>query len=409
MERTILHCDMNNFYASVECLHRPELRGLPVAVCGQTEERHGIVLAKNYEAKAYGVITGEAVWQAQRKCPSLVLINPHYDEYLRFSTLARDIYSRFTDIIEPLGLDECWLDVTGSRLLFGTGDEIAWKIKESIKSELHITASVGVSFNKVFAKLGSDMKKPDAVTVIPYDRFRDIIWHLPAGDMLGVGRASARKLQSMGINTIGQLATYPRNMLAKIFGKCGDDMWRFANGLDNSKVVPRNLYELDKSAGHGITTLQDLINAEEVWPIMLELSQNIGHRLLISGKKATGVAISIRDNTLQTKQWQCKLSHPSRSPYYIAKEAYNLFKNRYTWEHPIRSLTVRAINLVSQEDSYQLDLFINPDDIDIQESIDETVDALRTRYGSRIVRNATCLNSPKMPATDVLSRRITQK
>lgn len=221
MERTILHCDMNNFYASVECMLNPKLKGHPVAVCGSTEERHGIVLAKNYEAKAYGVQTGEVVWQAKQKCKDLIVVNPHYLEYIKYSRLAREIYSRFTDLIEPFGMDECWLDVSGSTDLFGTGEKIAEKIKETIKFELGLTISVGVSFNKIFAKLGSDMKKPDAITVIKKDTFKKKIWNLPASDMLGVGRATKKKLDNYGIYTIGDLAQTSPNLLQTTLGKNG--------------------------------------------------------------------------------------------------------------------------------------------------------------------------------------------
>lgn len=198
MDRSILHCDMNNFYASVECHLNPAFAAHPIAVCGETEERHGIVLAKNYLAKGFGIITGEAVWQAKQKCPGLIIVPPHYEEYVKVSRAARQIYYDYTDMIEPMGLDECWLDVTGSRRYYGTGEQIAHEIRERIKGELGVTVSVGVSFNKVFAKLGSDMKKPDAVTIITPEHFREQIWHLPASDLLGVGRATAKKLHALG-------------------------------------------------------------------------------------------------------------------------------------------------------------------------------------------------------------------
>ncbi|MBQ3508112.1 MAG: DNA polymerase IV [Clostridia bacterium] len=406
MNRCILHCDMNNFYASVECMMNPSLRGHPVAVCGETEDRHGIVLAKNYEAKAYGIITGEPVVQAKQKCPTLVTVPPHYEIYLEFSRRAKEIYDSFTDLVEPFGLDECWLDVTGSRRLFGSEEEIAHTIRNKIKSELGITVSVGVSFNKVFAKLGSDIKKPDAVTVIPAESFREVIWHLPASDLLGVGRATAKKLAPLGIHTIGDLARYPRECLRSKLGKCGEDLWRFANGLDLSKVVPRDPEALDKTAGHGITTLRDLVCEEEVWPVMLELSQDVGHRLFVCGKRATGVAISVRDNRLVTRQWQCRLPFPTQSPSSIAKEAYALFCRSYGWRHPIRSVTVRAIGLMSADTPYQLDLFTDTAKIERQERLDSTVEALRKKYGERIIRNAVLLNNPKMPGEDVLHRLV---
>lgn len=406
MNRCILHCDMNNFYASVECMLNPHLRGHPVAVCGETEERHGIVLAKNYEAKSFGVTTGEAVWQAKKKCPGLITVPPHFEEYLRISAQARQIYGRYTDQIEPMGLDECWLDVTGSRRFFGEGEDLAFAIKDSIKRELGVTASVGVSFNKVFAKLGSDMKKPDAVTVIPSDRFRELIWGLPASDLLGVGRATAKKLLALGVFTIGDLARYPCERLRVKFGKCGEDLWRFANGLDRSRVVTRGLNDLDKTAGHGITTLRDLVDNEEVWGIMLALTQDIGHRLYVSERKATGVAISVRDCALMSRGWQCQLPYPTRSPFVLAKEAHALFVRSYSWEKPIRSLSVRAISLVPDGTSYQIDFFTDAHAIERQEIVDRTVEEIRAKHGAASIRNAVLLCNPKMPGSDVLKRNV---
>ena len=263
MDRVILHVDMNNFYASVECMLEPSLRGKPVAVCGSTEERHGIVLAKNYEAKAYGVQTAEAIWQAKQKCKNLVIVPPHYDQYLRFSNKARKIYERFTDKIEAYGMDECWLDVTGCYL--GSGPEIADIIRRTIKFELGLTVSVGVSFNKIFAKLGSDMKKPDAVTVIERHAFKEKIWSLPAEDLLGVGRATKKKLQKFGIKTIGELAGAPEDLMRREFGKNGVLLQQFARGNDMSEVKPCDYVMPIKSIGHGITTVQDLEKDKHLW------------------------------------------------------------------------------------------------------------------------------------------------
>lgn len=404
MERHILHCDMNNFYASVECYLNPALRGHPVAVCGETEERHGIVLAKNDEAKAFGVATGEAVWQAKQKCPRLMVVPPHYERYLEYSNRARAIYSEYTDMIEPLGLDECWLDVTASARLFGTGEDIAHTIRRRIKEELGVTVSVGASFNKVFAKLGSDMKKPDAVTVITPDGFRDRVWPLPVSALWGVGRATAKRLAPLGICTVGDLARYPVKYLRHKFGKCGEDIWRFANGLDISKVVTRGIDELDKTAGHGITTLKDLTDPLEVWRVMLELSQDVGHKLYIYEKKATGVAIAIRDNTLFSQQWQCRLPYPTGSAMILARQAFALFERSYSWAHPIRSVTVRAIDLTAADQPYQLDMFTDARALHRRELLDRTVEELRGKYGSRIIRNAVLLHNPKMPGSDVLKR-----
>lgn len=298
---------MNNFYASVECMLDPALRKYPVAVCGSVEERHGIVLAKNYAAKAFDVKTGDAVWQAKQKCRNLVVVPPHFEEYIKYSKLARSVYSRYTDQVEPYGMDECWLDVSGTENIFGSPEKVANDIRETIKFELGLTISVGVSFNKIFAKLGSDMKKPDAVTVIPKDTFRDKIWGLPAADLLGVGRATQRVLDSYCIRTIGDLAKTDPDFLNRRLGKNGIALWQYANGNDRSRVMNADFVSPVKSVGHGITTIEDLENDEQVWPVFLELTQDIGHKLRVHKKCADGVAIHIRDNTLFSKQWQTAL------------------------------------------------------------------------------------------------------
>ena len=396
MSKTILHCDMNNFYASVECMLDMSLRGKPVAVCGSVEERHGIVLAKNYPAKAFGVKTGEAVWQAKEKCRDLIVVPPHYEEYIKYSKLARQVYARYTDLIEPFGMDECWLDVSGSTGIFGSGEKIANEIRETIKFELGLTISVGVSFNKIFAKLGSDMKKPDAVTVIPKETFREKIWGLPASDLIGVGHSTQKVLDSYGIHTIGELAATNPEMLKYKLKSRAYQLCAFANGEDHSAVLHKDFEVPAKSVGHGITTLQDLENEAEVWCVMLELAQSIGRKLKIYGKKAMGVAIYVRDNELNTKQWQSQLAMPSQSASYIAKEAYELFRRSYRWSHPIRSVTVSAINLCPQDSPQQLDLFVDAAKEDRLARLDDAIFSIRERFGKDAIRNAVLCQNIKM-------------
>lgn len=269
MSRSVLHCDMNNYYASVECLLDPHLKKFPIAVCGSVEERHGIVLAKNYKAKDFGIQTGDAVWLARQKCPNLVVVPPHYDEYIKYSRLARSIYSRYTDQVEPYGLDESWLDISGTETIWGPARKIADELREVVKFELGLTISVGVSFNKVFAKLGSDMKKPDAVTEIAQDSFQDTVWNLPASDLLGVGRATKKILDNYCIRTIGDIARTEPSFLKYRLGKNGIALWRYANGLDSSPVMKYDFVAPVKSVGHGITTVADLTSNDEVWPVIL--------------------------------------------------------------------------------------------------------------------------------------------
>ena len=391
MERCILHCDMNNFYASVECMLNPSIKNLPVAVCGDVEMRRGVVLAKNYKAKEYGVQTGEPVWQAKKKCNCLVTVPPHFEKYDEISKKARKIYESYTDMVEPFGLDECWLDVTGSQKLFGSGEEIAHKIREQIKSELGVTVSVGVSFNKVFAKLGSDLKKPDAVTVISPLSFRQQIWNLPASDMLGVGKKTGVALKSMGVMTIGDLANIPVTYLKNKFGKCGEELHARANGKDSSPVVPCELNYVDKSIGHGITTAKDLTSNAEVYSCMLELCEDIGHRLYKYNKKATGVAISIKDNKLYSFSRQTKLPQPTSSHTYIAQVGYDLFLKNYSWDKNVRAVSVRAIDLVDEDAPCQLDIFADVSKIIKLENIDRTVEELKEQFGSGVIKRCNLL------------------
>ena len=409
MERTILHCDMNNFYASVECMLNPSLIGHPVAVGGDVENRHGIILAKNYEAKKFGIQTGEALWQAKQKCPKLIIVPPHYEEYLKYSRLAHSIYSDYTDLIEPYGMDEVWMDVTGSTKAFGSGEVIANTLRERIKYELGLTISVGVSFCKVFAKLGSDMKKPDAVTVIPKDSFRDIIWDLPASDMLGVGRSTEKFLSSYGIHTIGQLANAYPDLMQRKLGKNGMVLLAFANGEDRSKVAPQDYEPPMKSIGHGITTMQDLENNAEVWNIMLALTQDIGHKLRVYNKNAAGVAIYIRyivDKQIAGKQWQCQLPVRTHSAAIIAKEAYRLFERSYGWEYPIRSVTVRAINLCSQDLPEQLQFFSDAATVDRKEKLETAIEDIRRRFGKYSIQPACLCQNIKMPTDREVELRM---
>lgn len=397
MERSILHCDMNNFYASVECLLHPELRGVPVAVCGSVEERHGIVLAKNYLAKAAGVKTGEAVWQAKQKCPDLRIADPHYEEYLKFSHLAHGIYEQYTDRIEGMGIDENWLDVSGSITLLGSPVKMAYEIKERIKRELGLTISVGVSFNKVFAKLGSDMKKPDAVTVIPLEGFREKVWPLPAIDLLGVGYSTARVLSGFGIHTIGQLATYPEEVLYRRLGVNGVRLRRYAGGEDNSPVVHQDFVFPAKSIGHGMTFLQDLERPEEAWPMILDLCQEIGQKLYLLGQCASAICVSVRDNKLVTKTLQTPLALPTQSASLLARAANELFLSCYRFSRPVRTVTISAIRLLPRDCVRQPDLFSDTAGIERTERIDLTVDSIRRRFGNGIIRNAVTLRMEKMP------------
>lgn len=397
LERTILHSDMNCFYASVEMMLDPSLRGKPVVVCGSTENRHGIVLAKSELAKKAGVKTGMVNWEARQLCPGLIMVKPQYDQYLKYSELARNIYQRYTDQVEPYGMDECWLDVTGSQRVRGDGLTIAENIRKDVKEELGLTVSIGVSFNKIFAKLGSDMKKPDAVTEISRDTFQEKVWPLPASDLLYVGRATTEKFRNCGIRTIGDIASTDPAFLKQMLGVNGLQLWKYATGKDDTPVMHKDFVSPIKSVGHGITCVADLLDEEEVWKVMLELSQDIGHRLRLHKLKATGVQISIRSNDLGFRQFQASLTLSTQSPMEIAKKARDIFKTNYRWATPVRAVTVRAINLVPQGSAEQIDLFTDMHRVEKVEKLDDCIEEIRRRFGKHAVFQACLLGDLKMP------------
>lgn len=395
--RMILHSDLNSFYASVEIMQQPRLKGQAVAVCGSADDRHGIVLAKSEKAKKAGIKTGMANWQAKRLCPDLIIIAPHFHEYVKYSRAVREIYSRFSKKIEPYGMDECWIDISSICSNYQHGEEIANQIRELTKSELGLSVSIGVSFNKVFAKLGSDLKKPDAVTVITEDNFRQKIWPLPASELLFVGRSTTQKLQAVNVHTIGQLANTDPGQLRKLLGINGVQLWTFANGKDTGEVMELDFKSQIKSVGHGITCRGDLENSREVWRVMLQLSQDIGEKLRSQGLMATGVQITVRDNELNFKQYQTGLSFPSQSAMEIAYLAKKLFETNYDWHLPIRSVTVRAINLFSAESPLQLDLLDDFQKRQRQHTLETTIDTLRNRFGDRSITLASLLGDLKIP------------
>ncbi|MGN1195463.1 MAG: DNA polymerase IV [Acutalibacteraceae bacterium] len=376
-ERTILHCDLNNFFASVECFHHPELKNVPMAVCGSVEERHGIVLAKNEQAKKYGVKTAQPVWQAKLVCPELVIAEPHYDEYLRFSLLVRKIYEEYTDLVEPFGIDECWLDVTGSQRLFGSGEKIAQTLRRRIKKEIGLTISVGVSFNKVFAKLGSDLKKPDAVTVIPKDSFKEIVWPLKIEEMIGVGRSTKQRLNSVGIYTLGELAACDEKELNLLLGKAGIELCQNAKGLNNSPVLSQSLIPPAKSFGRSMTCRCDLVNEEQVKSVMLYLADKVARSLRENGAFATLVQISVRDTSLVTREKQCVIDEPTRLVQKLFSCGMQLFNELWSWQDNIRSVGIRAAGLVGEKCSYQYSLFSNAQKTEKLERLENQIFKIR--------------------------------
>lgn len=391
MSRIILHSDCNCFYASVECALNPTLKGKPVAVSGNPEKRHGIILAKSEEAKKFGVKTGEAIWQAKKKCPQLITLPPNFSKYVEYSKSVKEIYYKYTDMVESFGLDEAWLDVTGSTRLFGNGYKIAQKIRSRIKKELDITVSIGVSYNKIFAKLGSDYKKPDAVTLINKSNYKHMVWSLPAEDLLYVGSATKKKLNSLGIFTIGQIANTPVDILKKNLGKWGQMLHSFANGNDTSTVALYGETSPVKSIGNSTTSPRDLKDITDVKIIMGVLADSVARRMREQGLSCMLVSITVRDNSLCSFTRQKKLLSYTDITSEILSTGLALFKESYSWKKPIRSLGLSVSELTCKDSGTQLSLFEDNKKRLRQESLDKTTDALKNRFGNFIINPAIML------------------
>ena len=394
-QKSILHCDLNAFYASVEEVRNPELRKFPVAVCGNPENRHGIILAKNEKAKAFGVKTAETIWQAQKKCPELVLVRPHHTEYSKYSRIVNDIYLRYTDLVEPFGIDESWLDVTGTTHLFGSPEHIADELRAVIKKETGLTISVGVSFTKAFAKLGSDYKKPDATTIITPENFKEIVWPLPVSDLLFVGKSAKRTFDRLGINTIGELAESSRATVSSILGKTGELIHDYANGKSDSPVQSAFAESDPKSIGRGITFPHDLTEISEIKTGIAILADDVAARLRKHGLRAFSVSLTVRDPNFKTTSRQKTLITPTHLEYDISKTCLELYNTYYAKRAmPVRMLTVTASSLVPDSISAheQFSLFGEETDGAKHESIELAVDKIREKFGRDAMKKGSFLN-----------------
>ena len=391
-DRVILHCDLNCFFASVEMLSHPEVRDIPMAVCGDPASRHGIILAKNDPAKRLGVKTAETVWQAKRKAPGLVLLPPHHGLYREYSRQVNAIYEQFTDLVEPFGIDESWLDITGSLHLFG-GDAkaVADEIRRRVKEATGLTVSVGVSFNKVFAKLGSDYKKPDATTVISRENWRDIVWPLPVGDLLYVGQAAQEVLGRHGVKTIGQLAAVEEDKLMEWMGKMGRELYLYANGLERSPVRRPEQQEPVKSVGNGSTFPQDLTRWDQVRPALGMLCDSVAMRLRKHGLYCGGVAVTLRRSDFTQRSRQTQLPSPTHLMRDIYDTALALTGELWHSGEAIRSLTVTALYISESADSFQqLDLLggAKQQKNEKQEKLEDAMAAIRGKYGTGAIHFA---------------------
>ena len=368
---------------------------------GDPQARHGIVLTADYVAKHRGVKTGMALWQAKQVCPDITFVPPRMDLYLRFSKMAHEIYSEYTDRQEPYGIDESWLDVTDSATIKGDGLRIATEISRRMKAELGITVSIGVSFNKIFAKLGSDYKKPDAITTMYADEFQSKAWSLPVGDLLYVGRSTERKLRSIGITTIGELARCEECILRAKFGKMGSILWAFANGFDDSPVRIENTAAPIKSVGNSTTSPRDLETDEDVKIVLYVLAESVAARLRENGFRCRTVEIWLRDKDLVSFTRQRKVDNATNITKEIAEAGYALYKANYKlpadqrekaasdgslFQKPLRSIGIRGADLVNDNYWEQLDLFSDPMLREKQKKMDAAVDSIRGRFGFYSIR-----------------------
>jgi Nucleotidyltransferase/DNA polymerase involved in DNA repair len=382
---------MNGFYASVSSLYHPEYRGKPLAVGGDADKRHGIILASNQEAKKYNIKTAEPIWQAKAKCPHLIICPPEYDLYVKFSNHVRKIFLEYTDLVEPFGLDEAWLDVTNSKWLFGDGVKIANEIRERIKSELGITASVGVSYNKIFAKLGSDYKKPDATTIISRENKDEIVNPLPVENLLYVGRATKQKFDRYGIYTIGDLAKQNVEELQKLYGQNGRLLWKFANGYDNSPVCKWGSQPAQKSISNSTTTCKDIEGYADAEIVLYVLAESVAASMRKQHVACRKISVYFRDTELKSTIRQCTLDEVSQSAEVILKQAMRLLRANYKFEIPLRSIGICASNFEPELTSKQLSLFGEDKFSTKQLELEKTIDEIRERFGFKVVKRGLML------------------
>ena len=388
MKRIIFHIDQNCYFASVEMIARPELRDVPMAVAGDAKVRHGIILAKNEPAKKYGIKTAEAIWQAQAKCPDLVLVDAHHEKYEFYSRKLREMYSEYTNKVEPFGLDECWLDMTGMVSDYDEAEQVALEIRNRVREEFKLTCSVGISFNKVFAKLGSDYKKPDATTVFSDADWQDKIWPMPVADLLFVGKHTAGKLAKINIKTIGDLARADGDYISRYLGKAGVMLWEYANGLDDAPVAESGYKRIPKSVGNSTTTAEDMTSDRQIERTFHMLSESVAERLRRHGLKGTVVQITVRDSDLEIYEKQKIIYRPTDDAKVIYAAARELFRESYDWNKGVRSIGVRCTKLVRQDSGEQLSLFTEVKREERDDRLNKAIDDINRRYGSSIIKSA---------------------
>ena len=388
MKRIIFHIDQNCYFASVEMISRPELRDVPMAVAGDAKLRHGIILAKNEPAKKYGIKTAEAIWQAEAKCPNLVLVDAHHEKYEFYSKKLREMYSEYTDRVEPFGLDECWLDMTSVVNDYAEAEEVALEIRNRVKEEFKLTCSVGISFNKVFAKLGSDYKKPDATTVFSDTDWKDKIWPLPVSDLLFVGKHTTERLSKINVKTIGDLAQTDGEFISRYLGKAGVVLWEYANGLDDAPVAESGYKRIPKSVGNSTTTAEDMTSDRQIEKTLHMLSESVAMRLRKHSLKGSVVQITVRDCDLGIYEKQRILYRATDDAKEIYTAAKELFKESYDWNKGVRSIGVRCTKLVRSDSGEQLSLFTEVQASERDNKLNKAIDDINRRYGKSVVKSA---------------------
>ena len=407
--RTILHVDMNCFYASVEMAEDPSLRGKPVIVGGDEESRHGIVLTASYPAKRRGVKTAMTLWEARRVCPEAIIVPPRYGLYMCYSRHARELYNEYTDLVEPFGLDEAWLDVTETTQLAGGSTMLlARQISERMFAELGITVSIGVSWNKIFAKFGSDYDKPDGLTVITPQNFTRLVWPAKTRDLLYVGPATERKLARIGILTIGELAQADEYAIRRALGKMGQVVQSFARGLDDAPVrvyqpSAGDIVHEVKGVGNGITSPFDIEDAVTARQVIWLMGESVAQRLRAQGLAARTISAYGRDfKTLVSRSRQTTLERPTQLTSTICATAARLLCDDWDFAHgeKLRALGVRASNLSPAATCVQLDLFGEESRRQQLLDLDRTIDELRYRYGNHAVRRLSELSDQRLSELD---------
>ena len=404
--RIILHSDINNCYASIECLYHPEYKHVPMAVGGDPEKRHGVILAKNMPAKALGIRTGETLADAKKKCPFLVILPPRHHLYAEYCDAVADIYAQYTDQVEAFGPDERWLDVTGSEKLFGDGQTIADEIRNRVRREIGLTVSIGVSYNKIYAKIGSDLKKPDATTVIrPEDRER-LIYPLGVDNLLFVGRSTLKKLQSRGIYSIGDLAAAEERMIQLLLGKNGESLRRAARGEDRSEVRLLGDDGTLKSIGNSTTPLRDMKTEQDVRLIFEDLAKQVAARLAKHRLLCRGLQIHVRRSTLETAERQCRLPLPTRLGSDLSREAVRLFSSNFQFDTPYRSIGLRAIDLTEDSAPMQITMALDPEKQEKKQRLEQTMQTLNDKYGKNTLSTARTLSDKSLLDNDQPDDRI---